>query len=360
MSHEFVQGGFRKPAWHQLGIVKPEGWDDAVHAVEDTGTDFPIRLEPAFIPDEDGSYMPVPGRYYLYRPAVDGLFNDPAIFDEVSERYEPVSNLQIAETLNDLSKQWPVSTVGVLGNGDRSFITLDMGKTDVGGYESEEFQRYLTVLNQFKNGGIYWFPSNIRVVCANTYRLALGKAEKTNQVYSISHASEPLTILGFLAQVEEAAIQAQNLFFDKLDKMMTVNLEGKKPVQEFLEKVLPEPTVPRIVEMAARGKDLDTAEAVAVREKAEARKNQWENDRERVMKGRVMIAEEYNRQFDEGDMDESLHGSLYAWHNAANTFWNWGPGRGDSVSRAKAIAFGSRDDGIQKSFRVASEFLNRN
>lgn len=163
----------RRPAWHALGVVM-DNEVTASQAVQLARLDYEVIKAPVQVPVL-GSVLEFPGTVGLVRlPTPDDPH--PRLFATVSDHYEVVQNREIFGVLDGVSEKWPVETAGALGYGEKAFMTLSAGQTELG-KAKDLLDLYFLVLEDKTGGGslsIFFTP--VRVVCQNTLNVGIKEA----------------------------------------------------------------------------------------------------------------------------------------------------------------------------------------
>jgi hypothetical protein len=119
-------------------------------------------------------------------------------FGIVSDSYQIVDRARVAELLTPLAEQWPITSVGALGQGETVFAVLDAGSFDVQGVD--HIKRYVFATDTIDGGSsIQLGESDIRVVCRNTFNLAIRDTQ-----FKIRHnAGAELNVAFYLKLIED-------------------------------------------------------------------------------------------------------------------------------------------------------------
>lgn len=198
MSSEILMDYFTArgdPGWHMLGTVfSRQEQVTLMEAGGRTGMNFRSELHPVFVQVDD-LLLPMPSHMAIVRPPLKGE-SQPVPMEVVGKNYQLVSNDHLFEMFDELSKIFPVETIGVLGNGERVFIALDAGFVDVKG---DPLHQYLTIYDE-KTGrsATKIILTPVRVVCANTLRMSIAEATLT---VNVAHVRGNLRKLEATAQL---------------------------------------------------------------------------------------------------------------------------------------------------------------
>ena len=172
--------------WHRVGVQAP---DDA--SVRDYfelgGLDYRIVKRP--IRDGD-TFGPIDDRYLLKRDMGDWyevIGKQPMI---VSDRYELIQNDEILGLTEGLGLE-PV-TAGTMFNSSMAWMLLDMGESVMFQGTDEATHRYLLTAAHHGNGNFIVALVNTRVVCQNTYEIAIELGDLRWKIRHTSSAQDRL------------------------------------------------------------------------------------------------------------------------------------------------------------------------
>jgi hypothetical protein len=225
--------GRREPGWHKLGTTFDEPMT-ATEAFKRAGLMYEVRTLPLQMVWDD-ELVPVgdwngratnteegrvdSGLYAVVRgPTPDDRVV--RVFGHVSPKYVPIQNEQIARSIDPLTNEWPVETVGALGHGERTFTTLFCGDTDIRG---DMFKRFLLV-TEGKDGGSAIRAKYVetRVVCVNTLEAALREVSFGLTIPHTANAEKELEFrVALMAQTRKAAERVHQALEFLADKRMT-------------------------------------------------------------------------------------------------------------------------------------------
>ena len=201
---------YRQPAWHGLGQVFQDRVD-LITAFSMAGLNYECTLQPVYVMDSSSEYLNTDKYRAVVREQI-GEENS-VVLAMVSDHYNLLQNMQIAEALNPISEYFPVETVGALGEGGEIFAALDAGKFD---FMKDEYTGYFTIYeNKLAKGKIKVFFTPVRTVCQNTLRLALASSVLTISIRHSKNAEYYLDgIAKYIEQMQNSMQSTQILFGD--------------------------------------------------------------------------------------------------------------------------------------------------
>jgi phage/plasmid-like protein (TIGR03299 family) len=251
MAHELeTQNGvasfasFREPAWHGLGTVFTEEktTSEMLEAANLNG--WNVRLEELEIPStltSDKNYQ-----YVVRTNPTDKTQTD--VLGIVGERYVPLQNEELfafGDNILDGGGRW--ETAGSIRGGRVVFGSLALEREtvlDPNGV-ADKVKTYL-LINTSHDGTIAIQASitPVRVVCANTLNLALGRTKKRDGVKQSFKIRHTQTAQGRV-QVARETLGLANAYMDEFDKMAKLMIEKEITAQQFNDIILaayPKPT----------------------------------------------------------------------------------------------------------------------
>lgn len=174
---------YRQPAWHRLGEVL-EKQMSAVQALRKIGGDDQIvTMEPVQV-KVAGKTIALPDyRAVMRHPTPDD--DEYRVFNVVSKDYQPITMADVASIADEFVAEH-VETIGILGQGERGFLTFKLPAIDVRG---DEVEMYLGATYSFVGAAtVEVWP--LRVVCQNTLAIAQARAETAYRVVHDETAKE--------------------------------------------------------------------------------------------------------------------------------------------------------------------------
>lgn len=179
MAHEIdMTGGFarfaaaRQGAWHRLGRVLPDLMTSK-EAMEYGGLDWSVSLRENFTLNKDGVHMRIPGSFSVVRDDSD------SVLGLVKSRYVPCQNSELQGFLDAVIGQGAkIETVGSLRGGATVWFLCSL-KDSFEVVPGDPIKPYALFTNSHdgtSKGRV--LPTAIRVVCANTFQMALDAMER--------------------------------------------------------------------------------------------------------------------------------------------------------------------------------------
>jgi len=191
----------RTDAWHRLGqtIGRTMTPDEALELAQMKGWD--VRKIPLVADIRDPratagrpAWTPVPGKHVVVRTNPITGATEP--LGVVGDWFAPFQNEATVDLLYDITEQSGahIETIAALDGGRRTFVTMRLPDhleftSPVDG-SRDRTDLYIAVFNHHDGGGaLRAIVSPVRVVCANTQRLAEARAVST---VKLRHTGEPL------------------------------------------------------------------------------------------------------------------------------------------------------------------------
>ena len=237
---ETAFASFREPAWHQLGTVFNEEVTTAKMLELAHLDNWNVRLEDVAIPngfESDKNYFFVTRTNPFNKEQND-------VLGIVGERYNVLQNEDLFDFGDALLDGGRWETAGSIKNGRQVFGSLALERDvvlDPNGV-SDVVKSYL-LINTSHDGSVAIQASitPVRVVCANTLNLALGKGNRgVKQTFKIRHTQ---TASGKVAQAREA-LGLANRYLDEFDKMANTMIQTeitKDKFDKIVELAYPKP-----------------------------------------------------------------------------------------------------------------------
>jgi phage/plasmid-like protein (TIGR03299 family) len=350
MSHDILANmyaGVKELPWHRLGITYDESVP-VVQAVEENGMDFQISKLPAFV-DVAGVHV-LTGDFALVRESIP---TDPQVrfLGNCSEQYEFLQNREIAEILDaNLTAVMPFETIGILGNGEKFFITLQDGVDEIlpGQGDGEPVKSYF-LLTDTRNGrtAMTLAYTPVRVVCQNTLTLGLNAA--TVQ-WTISHESRLRQAVDFQTRIMGQLKLAKQKSLDIMRKMATTQVVAEQ-VDAILKAAYPVVDAPKwarsVKSLNEFGVTLEAAEQKYLDRTLQIAQASVDRAMER-REGAKVLFQRIN------DTQPWVANTAWAVYNGVTESESWrNPGK-ENARVEEAILFGDRAKASGLAFRAAA------
>lgn len=167
------------PAWHGLGTVLDHPMT-SVEALRAAHLDWTVSKKPLHVVFDDGHSRLVDGKVALVRDDTKDVLG------VASDKYCIVNNVEAFQFLDGLVEEGSMTYEAAfsLGGGKRVVLLARMpGQDEI--TPSDVCLRYILLSTSHDGTSSIWFgPTSVRVVCANTFMLAIG--EKTVEAISSS------------------------------------------------------------------------------------------------------------------------------------------------------------------------------
>jgi len=338
--------GTRTPAWHQIGTVLPEPIP-AMEAIRKIEADFRIEKAPLTVKVETLAgveHIEVPGKFAIVREPTD---DDPtfAILGMAGNDYEVVQRRDFASALDRLTPRWPLETIGVLGQGETVFFTLDAGLMDIGGEEVHQYFLVFDKVDGKTSAKIAFTP--VRVVCQNTLTSGLSQATMTA---ILDHRTGINQDFNFRIDLIEKMADAQRLTMNTFELMTHARLTSDQ-IDEVFEAAYPHPSKPKKMGLVDAIDENDELLA-ALRGQGVRATESYDYYCQRADGFRQGAREMLARLNDgNGNLADS---AWYVW-NAVTELADW---RDGSETVPVSTLFGPRAVEKKNAFKVAVKFLN--
>lgn len=179
----------REDAWHRLGTVVPANFTAREAMALAHLADWNVRKQDMFTVDAAGSRINVPDLMAMVRdnPIRQGQID---VLGTVGRNYVPIQNEDHAEFLDTLVDEAGAhyETAGAIDGGRKVFLTMKLPQhLSVG--KADEHELYLAALNSHDGTKAFTvIITPIRIVCQNTFNLALGMTSNSFRVRHTKNA----------------------------------------------------------------------------------------------------------------------------------------------------------------------------
>ena len=176
-------------------------------------------------------------KYAIYRKPTKQDKKYRQISDRVGKDYEILQPSQLAKILDPISKQYPVETIGVDGNGKKLYMTLNLGNSKIANEDHELY--WLIVDSRDGQGKFQMAFTPIRVVCQNALVSARDSASIT---LALNHRKGIHSEVRDFSRLFNQLLTKQEETIEAMNSMVTNKLK-KKDVTEIIEHAYQEPKV---------------------------------------------------------------------------------------------------------------------
>lgn len=324
-----------RPAWHGLGLnVGDDAYATASDAVAAIGGLYTVEKRKITI-SLNGEDTPT-GYSAIVRGPIredncERLFGRP-----VPDDYEVITPAQAVElydnNIRDASgKIAPVETLGILGKGDRLFISTKLPVTlDVKGDEVVTYLLYDNPMSWGNALGIY--TTGIRTVCQNTLQAGISAAIEKRKIPHIQGATSVLA--DWLSGIYSRALVAAEELGTAYTKLANTRVNDLQ-VKWINEALYPLPKEPSFRDTAKRG--------------MEERFKAYEYNVTYAMTQRRIVTNLFEGQGVGMDTD-AVKGTAFGVYNAIAEFETYR--RGDYATSTESLIAGERSRRIRTAFAL--------
>ena len=217
----------RKPAWHGLGVMTPDALSSG-DAIVQAGLDWTVSTKE--LETIDG--IDVPNYFATVRDT------DKSVLGVVGNRYTPIQNLECFDFLDTVvdDSNAKYETAGSLYDGRVVWLLLNLNKPVQ--VDDDVTHNYLLLTNSHDgSSALKGLTTPIRVVCANTLRLAI---DGKNNGFSFKHTSN---LSGKVAQARATLTRAYDYvdnFQLEMERLLDTEVTNEK-FEEIMTDVMPLP-----------------------------------------------------------------------------------------------------------------------
>lgn len=240
------------PAWHGLGAVLPEPMtsQDALYAA---GLDWRVAKRPVgVIRPSDGTYQPLEDVWALVREDNDQPLN------VVRSRYKVIQNEEAFACLDKLVDDGELRYEAAMSLRGGRFVVLlaRMPEKQLEVTDGDRVDPYVLLMLRHGDGSLRLGPTAVRVVCMNTYRMALA-ADRRNRILRISHQGDVERQLTQAVRALKVSYDCFRQHVETMRQFAKIRLTDEQ-LREFARKLYPdvdEKTHPRKAKAVAAARD---------------------------------------------------------------------------------------------------------
>jgi len=235
MPHEFESGVFTegRPAWHGLGVTLPANALDSTEALQYSGlADWGLTKQPVYIGNPEDGYEPVPDRFAVVR-GTDGR-----PLGVVGAGYRIVQNEEAFSWADQLlgGEGFHYKTAGSLRGGQVVWL-LAKAPFQVDLPDSPIDVFVLLTNTHDGSGAVTAAVTPVRIVCMNTLRAALSRAQAT---YRIRHTSGAQAKLAEAQRVLGLTRGAAERVRQRAEELAATRISDAD-FRAFLRELVPDP-----------------------------------------------------------------------------------------------------------------------
>jgi phage/plasmid-like protein (TIGR03299 family) len=330
--------GNRIPAWHRLGIVSQQD-ESAIDVLKQLG-DYTIEKRPVFV-TLNGQNQET-GDFALIRSATKEDQKE-VNFGYCTKQYAVMQPKEIAEIFDDSVKQ-PVETMGMLGSGEKLFLTWKLPDIDV--KSDDKVQTYGFVASGYDGKfGSSLSVVTTRVVCQNTFNIAIneGESQKYNdtgkgKVWSGRHNSSNMKrdLSIWMEHVQEKALRKSEEIKESLEAMALYSIGSTTQLADILFSVYNDPQ-PLPADYPSKLRDEKQEKIDMLAEKAR-------NDR-------YLVEELFN------GAGTQIDNTMWGLFNSITEYENWG--RMTKKPAEYSIVMGNRANTMAKAYNVITSYIQK-
>ena len=316
-------------------------------AIKRAGIDFHISKHPVVVQiEQENSIDLVPTKNFavVREPVKDD--DQYRVLSIVGKEWTPIQAMDLGRMLDPLTEQYPVETIGALGYGEKIFMTLDAGKSQICGEDHDLY--FLVTDHRDGSGALQIAFTPVRVVCQNTLTAGLASAKiSVRLTHTRRIESDAEWYIGLFNQMGAAKDEAIAV----MNTLSTVRIEDKD-VEQVLKSAYPDASQPRRLTLAKDIKADDVPAHIWTKLMADKKElfEEYDKRRERVESIREGARERYNAFNDEFS---NLARTPWAIWQAVVETEDYRKGHTDSSTSL----FGSRADSKARAFTTARKLV---
>jgi len=236
MSHEVESVMYvGQTPWYGFGTYVGDNPITSKEAIVAAGLDWDVKLQDIFT----GTMLPTPILNDVDTHKAVVRQSDNQVLGVVGNRYQPIQNVEAFQFMDGLVDDGSMRyhTAGSLRDGKRVWLLGKVGSYDV--VDGDQVDEYLFLWNSHDGStALRCLPTTVRVVCANTARVALAKGVKDG--IRLHHTSN---IKCNMLQAQEVLKLSQSSLSSF--RSNAVHLAGKqintKTLDTFVTNLFPDP-----------------------------------------------------------------------------------------------------------------------
>lgn len=245
----YFESGFsvREPMWHGLGIILPDypSREDAIIAA---GHDFTVDEVPLFTRREASPENEFAKATFTFPklPGWKAVANSKTgkVFAVHQDSYTVIENT-VGWDISDLMAGTPnvkYETAGVLKGGAICWVLLKVDEPYTIAGDDSPVYPYVTVnWTHDGSGALRCAATDIRIVCWNTYSMAMGKAGAEGRDFTFRHTKNVASRIESAKAAIAGARKASAEFQELSNELAQVPVTDEQR-EEFVQRMFPKPT----------------------------------------------------------------------------------------------------------------------
>ena len=335
-------------AWHGLGVNVAEAvtWEQANKL---SNTEWTVKKEMLYYDHEqsDGSFKQrVAGkRFALVRQDTGKCF------DVVSDRYQPIQNREAFQFLDAVLAEHGArfETAGAVDGGKKIWCMVNMPRQAFAVNGDDRVEPYVLFTNAHGGEAAWCFPTSVRTVCANTFRVA---SQGRRKGICIRHVGSIKNKINMAQQALGLAVEQFTSFQQAAERMTKKKIQPRKYFGSVLDEV---------IELTAAERAVQSGQLLeGMLNMADAERKLAEKSLERKLARRGAIMEDLMTRYEEENQGKAGRGTAWAGFNSVTEHANHsqgqrrGNGERQATRRFESIIDGPADDMMQAGFRLAT------
>ena len=333
--------GRRTPAWHRIGTVMDQD-ATVTEAMKYIDVDFEIFTTPVVAQMPDGTVVPTSNNAIVRDKTTDD--NQYRVLSVVGGEWTPIQMRDLATYLDPISERFPVETIGALGHGEKVFITLDAGDSEIAGEHHKLY--YLVTDHRDGTGALQIAFTPVRVVCQNTLTTGLSQAKVS---VSLSHTRKIKADTQWYTNIFNSMLTAQDAVINDLNMLASFRLD-KGDLETVITSAYPTASPPNRLKLSngITEDDVPRETWLTIHNDTKHLQDEYEKRQNRVMTlrdGAIQRFHAFNDQF------TRLADTPYAVYQAIVETEDYRRG----VNNSATAVFGQRADTKARAFKSALE-----
>ena len=219
--------------WHGLGTYVGGENVDSATALKESGLDWAVEKTPLYTTDGMGGRFPIKSHVAIKRKT------DDAILGVVGAKYSPLQNTEAFAFMDTLVEDGSMRyhTAGSLRGGQRVWLLGQIGSNEI--VKNDRVDQFIMLYNAHDGSSalrVLW--TEVRVVCANTARMALG-ASKASDGVAVRHTRNMQVKVGEAARVLGLAKEASDRSVAFQRRLAEIKM-GTADWLKFIDSLIPD------------------------------------------------------------------------------------------------------------------------